>query len=71
MSLDAASIPLAGVAGVLSILSPCVWPLVPVVMSSAATGWTLLLLGLLVLTGWDKTLEALALDILSDWTIAL
>lgn len=38
MSLDAASIPLAGVAGVLSILSPCVWPLVPVVMSSAATG---------------------------------
>jgi cytochrome c-type biogenesis protein len=38
MSLDAASIPLAGAAGVLSILSPCVWPLVPVVMSSAATG---------------------------------
>ena len=37
MSLEVASIPLAGFAGVLSILSPCVWPLVPVVMSSAAT----------------------------------
>ena len=33
MTLEWASIPLAGVAGV---LSPCVWPLVPVVMSSAA-----------------------------------
>ncbi len=31
------SIPLAWLAGVLSILSPCVWPLVPVVMTSAAT----------------------------------
>ncbi len=38
MSLELASIPLAFLAGVLSILSPCVWPLVPVVMSSAATG---------------------------------
>jgi len=37
MSLEIASIPLAGVAGALSILSPCVWPLVPVVMTSAAT----------------------------------
>lgn len=37
MSLEIASIPLAGAAGALSILSPCVWPLVPVVMSSAAT----------------------------------
>jgi len=37
MSLEASSIPLAAVAGVLSILSPCVWPLVPVVMSSAST----------------------------------
>ena len=37
MSLEFASIPLAGAAGALSILSPCVWPLVPVVMSSAAT----------------------------------
>ncbi|PKO47095.1 MAG: cytochrome C biogenesis protein [Betaproteobacteria bacterium HGW-Betaproteobacteria-22] len=37
MSLEIASIPLAGAAGALSILSPCVWPLVPVVMTSAAT----------------------------------
>jgi len=37
MTLELASIPLAMLAGVLSILSPCVWPLVPVVMSSAAT----------------------------------
>ena len=37
MSLELASIPLAYVAGVLSILSPCVWPLVPIVMSSAAS----------------------------------
>lgn len=29
--------PLAVVAGVLSIMSPCVWPLVPIVMSAAAT----------------------------------
>jgi cytochrome c-type biogenesis protein len=36
--LDLASVPLAAFAGMLSILSPCVWPLVPVVMSSAATG---------------------------------
>jgi cytochrome c-type biogenesis protein len=35
--LDLASVPLAGFAGMLSILSPCVWPLVPVIMSSAAT----------------------------------
>src|SRR6056297_602956 len=38
MSLELSSIPLAAVAGMLSILSPCVWPLVPAVMSSAATG---------------------------------
>lgn len=37
MSLELASVPLAVVAGVLSIMSPCVWPLVPIVMSSAAT----------------------------------
>lgn len=36
MTLEAASIPLAALAGALSILSPCVWPLVPVVMTSAA-----------------------------------
>lgn len=38
MSLELVSIPLAGAAGVLSILSPCVWPLVPVVMASASAG---------------------------------
>jgi len=37
MTIDLASYPLAFLAGILSILSPCVWPLVPVVMSSAAT----------------------------------
>lgn len=37
MTLGITSIGLAAIAGVLSILSPCVWPLVPVVMSSAAT----------------------------------
>lgn len=36
MSLEWASVPLAWVAGVLSILSPCVWPIVPIVMASAA-----------------------------------
>jgi len=38
MSLEFTSIPLAFIAGVVGIMSPCVWPLVPVVMSSAATG---------------------------------
>lgn len=37
MSLDLAAVPLAFLAGVLGVLSPCVWPLVPVVTSSAAT----------------------------------
>jgi len=36
MSLEIASIPLAYIAGVLGIVSPCVWPLVPIVMTSAA-----------------------------------
>ena len=36
MTLELASLPLAALAGALSILSPCVWPLVPVVMASAA-----------------------------------
>ncbi len=35
MTLELASLPLAAAAGALGILSPCVWPLVPVVMSSA------------------------------------
>lgn len=36
MTLELAAVPLALVAGVVGILSPCVWPLVPVVTSSAA-----------------------------------
>lgn len=35
MTLELASIPLAALAGVVGILSPCVWPLVPVVVSTA------------------------------------
>ncbi len=38
MSLSLAALPLAAGAGALGVLSPCVWPLVPVVMSSAASG---------------------------------
>lgn len=38
MTLELASVPLAAAAGALGVLSPCVWPLVPVVMSSAASG---------------------------------
>jgi len=36
MSLEIAAIPLAFLAGILGVLSPCVWPLVPIVMGSAA-----------------------------------
>jgi cytochrome c biogenesis protein CcdA len=36
MSLDLAAVPLALMAGVIGVLSPCVWPLVPVVTSAAA-----------------------------------
>ncbi|MEX1258618.1 MAG: cytochrome c biogenesis CcdA family protein [Gemmatimonadota bacterium] len=38
MTLDITAIPIAFFAGVVGVLSPCVWPLVPVVMASAATG---------------------------------
>lgn len=38
MTLELAAIPLAFLSGILCVLSPCVWPLVPVVTSSAATG---------------------------------
>lgn len=38
MSLELAAVPLALLAGVAGVLSPCVWPLVPVVTSSAAVG---------------------------------
>ncbi len=36
MSLELTAIPLAWFAGLVGILSPCVWPLVPVVMASSA-----------------------------------
>jgi cytochrome c-type biogenesis protein len=35
MTIEFASIPVAALAGVLGVLSPCVWPLVPVILSSA------------------------------------
>lgn len=70
MSLEAAAIPLAGFAGVLSFLSPCVWPLVPVVMSSAAasgrSGPWFLTLGLstaFALAGTVLTLALLNLEL--------
>jgi len=37
VTLELAAIPLALVAGIFGVLSPCVWPLVPVITSSAAT----------------------------------
>lgn len=40
MSLELTAVPLAFVAGVVGVLSPCVWPLVPVVVSSASLGGT-------------------------------
>lgn len=36
MTLELAAVPLALLAGALSVLSPCVWPLVPIVMGSAS-----------------------------------
>ena len=38
MTLDITAIPVALFAGVVGVMSPCVWPLVPVVMASASTG---------------------------------
>ncbi|MBU2886258.1 cytochrome c biogenesis CcdA family protein [Gilvimarinus agarilyticus] len=37
MTLELTALPLAFLAGVLGVLSPCVWPLVPIVMGSAAS----------------------------------
>lgn len=36
MGLELASVPLALMAGIVGVLSPCVWPLIPVIMTSAA-----------------------------------
>lgn len=38
MSIELTAIPLAFFAGMLGVLSPCVWPLVPIVMGSTASG---------------------------------
>jgi cytochrome c biogenesis protein CcdA len=38
VSLELTAVPLAFLAGVVGVLSPCVWPLVPVVVSSASVG---------------------------------
>ena len=38
MTLDLTAIPIALFAGIVGVMSPCVWPLVPVVMASASTG---------------------------------
>jgi cytochrome c-type biogenesis protein len=50
MALELSALPLAVVSGMLSVLSPCVWPLVPIVLGSAASsgirGMLLLSLGL-------------------------
>jgi len=70
VSLEVSSIPLAWLAGMLSILSPCVWPLVPAVMASATTGgragpW-FLALGLslsFAMAGTVLTLALLTLDL--------
>jgi cytochrome c-type biogenesis protein len=65
MTLELAAVPLALVAGVFGILSPCVWPLVPVVTSSAATsgrsGPVFLALGLSVSFAVAGTLLTLLL----------
>jgi cytochrome c-type biogenesis protein len=65
MTLELASVPLAFIAGILSILSPCVWPLVPIVMSSAAaagrSGPLFLALGLSTAFAVSGTVLTLAL----------
>ena len=75
MTLELTAVPLAFLAGVLGVLSPCVWPLVPVVTSSAALGgrsgpvW--LALGLSLAFAGAGTLEALAVDWLPAWIFTL
>jgi cytochrome c-type biogenesis protein len=65
MTLELTAVPLALVAGVFGVLSPCVWPLVPVVTSSAATtgrsGPLYLALGLSLSFAVAGTLLTLAL----------
>lgn len=68
MSLALSAVPLALLAGVLSVLSPCVWPLVPIVMGSAAgAGWA----GPLALAAGLSLAFALAGTVLSFALISL
>lgn len=68
MSLALSAVPLALLAGVLSVLSPCVWPLVPIVMgSAAAAGWA----GPLALAAGLSLAFALAGTVLSFALISL
>jgi len=65
MTIELGTLPLAFAAGVLSVLSPCVWPLVPIVMGSAAGagrgGPIALALGLSVAFALAGTLLSFAL----------
>ena len=73
MGLELASVPLAFFAGIVGVLSPCVWPLVPVIMASAANsgrlGPVFLALGLsmaFALAGTILTLLLLNLGLSPD-----
>ncbi len=73
MSIDWAALPIAWLAGVLGIVSPCVWPLVPIVMASAAErsrfGPLMLALGLslaFALSGTFLTFALIALGLNPD-----
>ena len=68
MTLEVSAIPLALLAGVLSVLSPCVWPLVPIVMGSAAGAGRA---GPLALTAGLSIAFALAGTVLSFALISL
>lgn len=65
MALELAAVPLAGLAGVLGIASPCVWPLVPVIVGATdgagrAAPW-MMALGLAVAFAVSGTLLSLLL----------
>lgn len=73
MSIDWAALPIAWLAGVLGIVSPCVWPLVPIVMASAVErsrfGPLMLALGLslaFALSGTFLTFALIALGLNPD-----
>jgi cytochrome c-type biogenesis protein len=63
---------LAFLAGVLSILSPCVLPLLPVVLGAAAAEHKmapvfLIAIGLLIVTGLDKRVETVLVNASPQW----